>query len=88
MDTADWAAIARFAPEIGLVAVIGYFSMKALNLFVRALEKRDKELDKSMVRLSKAIEKNTNTSKELHGFMVNLNGKLTRATKNTMKENE
>lgn len=88
MTPEDWAAITRFAPEIALVGLIGFFSMKALNAFIKYIEKRDVEQQKILTKLSKSVDKNTKVTENLNNFMEGLNGKLVKSVKDTIKEVE
>ena len=89
----DWLDPSRFIPEVGVLTVVGFFSLKAINIFKDIVNTMERKNQKSFNKLSKAIDRNTESNKELlmaskeqHDFMKNLNGRLVRATKNTIKE--
>lgn len=91
----DWSALSRFTPEVAVLAVGGYYSLQAIKMFKEILDSQEKKSQKSYNKLSKAIDKNTESNKELikaskeqHDFMKNLNGKLTKATSQTIREHE
>lgn len=91
----DIPELSRFAPEAAVLAIAGYFALRCLVIFRDIVDKMSNEQKQSLHELSKAIEKNTESNKELmkaskeqHQFMKNLNGKLTGATKATIRENE
>lgn len=91
----DLPSLARFAPEAAVLAIAGYFAVRCLVIFKDIVDNINSEQKTSLDKLSKAIDKNTKSNEELmkaskqqHQFMVNLNGKLTTATKQTIKENE
>lgn len=91
----DWAAVSRFAPEAAVLTIAGYFALRSLQIFSGIVDKMSREQKTSLNKLSKAIDKNTESNKELmkaskeqHQFMRNLNGKLEKATRQAIKENE
>lgn len=90
----DWLD-PRLLPEVAVLAVVGYYGLKALSIFKDIVDKMDKEHQASLHELSKAIEKNTESNRELikaskqqHNFLKNMNGKLTGAVKATIKEHQ
>lgn len=90
----DWID-PRLLPEAAVLSIAGYFALRCLQIFKQIVDKMSNEQRESLHELSKAIEKNTESnealmkaSKEQHAFMRNLNGKLTGATKATIKEHQ
>lgn len=89
----DWID-PRLLPEAAVLSIAGYFALRCLQIFRDIVNKMSNEQKESLHELSKAIEKNTESNKQLvkaskeqHTFMKNLNGKLTGATRATIKEN-
>lgn len=90
----DWID-PRLLPEAAVLTIAGYFALKCLIIFRDIVNKMSNEQKESLHELSRAIQKNTasneelmKASKEQHQFMKNLNGKLTKATKQTLEEHE
>lgn len=90
----DWID-PRLLPEAAVLTIAGYFSLRCLQIFKQIVDKMSSEQKESLKELSKAIKKNTTvtnelikTSKEHNTFMKSLNGKLTKATRQTIEEHE
>lgn len=90
----DWID-PRLLPEAAVLSIAGYFALRCLQIFRDIVNKMSEEQKDSLHELSNAIHKNTESNKELmkaskeqHQFMKNLNGRLTGATKQTIKEHE
>lgn len=87
----DWAGISRLAPEAGILVIAGWFSFKQSKLHQETIERIDDRHHEALDKLSDAIEKkltpavekvseeskiNTEVTKELKNYLVNLNGEL------------
>lgn len=98
----DWGSLSRLAPEAIILIIVGYFAVKALKIFQAIVDKIDTQHHDALSKLSESIDRNTasnrqliaaskeqtKASKEVKLFMQNLNGRLTKATQQTIKEHD
>ena len=96
----DWSSVSRLIPELGVLVVVGYFAFKGIGIFRDIIDKIDQNHHDALAKLADSIDKNTSSNKELIKsskeqtaasrevtiFMKNLNGKLEKAVKKTIKD--
>ncbi len=97
----DWDSLSRLIPEAVILIVAGYFTLKGISIFQSIVNKIDEQHHDALSKLSQSIDRNTESnnnlvrvgreqkkaSQEVLIFMKNLNGKLSKATKQAIDEN-
>lgn len=96
----DWSSLSRLIPEAIILIVAGYFTLKGISIFKSIVDKIDEQHHNALMNLSRSIEKSvksnaelvkaskeqTKASREVLAFMQNLNGKLSKVTKQVISE--
>lgn len=91
----DWSSVSRLIPEVGVLAVVGYFALKGIEIFREIVKQVDEEHHEALIILAKSIDKNTEVgenqielSQGLMEYIVGHNGRATEQFKATTEQNK
>ena len=71
----DWGDLSRLLPEVSILVVVGYFSLKCLNIFRAILTEMDERNGKNYKKLITAIDRNTKATTNADKYLRDRNGR-------------
>jgi hypothetical protein len=82
----DWTVLQRLLPEVSILIVVGYFSLKCLTIFRSILTDIDERNGKNYKKLITAINHNTKATQSADIYLRERNGRDSEIHKELIKE--
>lgn len=81
----DWEGLSRLVPEVGILVVVGYFSLKALGIFRDIVKEMEERNAKNTTKLVKSIDRNTKVTELADKYLRERNGRDAEVHKENIK---
>lgn len=81
----DWSNLSRLAPEVGVLAIVGYFAIRGIGIFKDIVDKIDAEHHDALGKLSKSMDR-VAASQDRVAAVTTLNTKAIKAADQYLRE--